>query len=166
MAESSVDQSENDVVLREVNPDDVAIFYRQQLDAEANHMAAFTVKDPSDKKAFKERWLRILSDNNIVKRTILYEGQVAGNVLVFDQFGKRSVGYWLGREFWDKGIATAALKLVLKQVEARPLYARVAKDNRGSMRVLQKSGFVVYGEDKGFAYARGAEIEEYIYRLD
>lgn len=166
MAESSVDQSENDVALRDVVPDDVAIFYRQQLDAEANRMAAFTVKDPSDKKAFKERWLRILSANSITKQTILYEGQVAGNIMGFDQFEKPSVGYWLGREFWGKGIATAALKLFLKQVATRPLYARVAKDNQGSMRVLEKCGFAICGEDKGFAHARGTEIEEYIYRLD
>lgn len=42
---------------------------------------------------------------------------------------------------------------------------RTAKDNLASLRVLQKCGFVITGEDQGFANARGAEIEEYVLTL-
>ena len=70
--------------------------------------------------------------------------------------------YWLGREFWGKGIATWALTEFLVFEQCRPIYARVAKDNLASLRVLQKCGFVITGEDKGFANARGQETEEYI----
>ena len=56
--------------------------------------------------------------------------------------------------------------MFLEFVTVRPLYARAAKDNIGSRRVLEKCGFVICGEDKGFAHARGAEIEEYVLRLD
>ena len=48
----------------------------------------------------------------------------------------------------------------------RPLYARAAKDNIGSRRVLEKCGFVVIGEDKGYAHARGMETEEVVLRLN
>jgi RimJ/RimL family protein N-acetyltransferase len=41
----------------------------------------------------------------------------------------------------------------------------VAFDNQGSQKVLEKCGFVKIGTDKGFANARQAEIEEYIYKL-
>ena len=46
------------------------------------------------------------------------------------------------------------------------MYARVAKDNLGSQRVLQKCGFVIIGEDKGFANARAQEIEELLLVLE
>ena len=48
----------------------------------------------------------------------------------------------------------------------RPLYGRAAADNLGSLRVLEKCGFVRVGSERGFASARGEEIEEVILRLD
>jgi len=43
---------------------------------------------------------------------------------------------------------------------ARPLYARGAKDNITSIRVLEKCGFTISGYDKAFASARGEEVEK------
>ncbi|GAB4579398.1 MAG: hypothetical protein Fur0022_21360 [Anaerolineales bacterium] len=67
--------------------------------------------------------------------------------------------------FWGKGIATEALPLFLEIQTVRPLYARAVKDNFGSIRVLEKCGFVKIGEDKGFANARGMEVEEVVMEL-
>jgi RimJ/RimL family protein N-acetyltransferase len=75
------------------------------------------------------------------------------------------VTYWIGREFWGRGIATAALAEFLKLQTTRPIFGRAAKDNVGSLRVLAKCGFVIIREDKGYAYARGEEVEEYVLRL-
>ena len=77
----------------------------------------------------------------------------------------REVGYWIGQEFWGKGIATQALRLFLEKVALRPMYARAAKDNLASIRVLQKCGFTICGESKGYANARGCEIEEVLFIL-
>jgi len=82
--------------------------------------------------------------------------------VAFEQFGRPSVGYWLGREFWDRGIATRALAEFLTLIPTRPLYARAASDNVGSIRVLEKCGFIRHGTDRGYAYARAAEIDEVI----
>jgi RimJ/RimL family protein N-acetyltransferase len=150
------------VRLRDTVEADLSIFFEHQLDPVANHMAAFIVEDPSDRAAFDARWARILADDSITKKTVLVDGQVAGHVTGFEQFGKPSVGYWLGREFWGRGIATRALAEFLTLVETRPLYARAASDNIGSIRVLEKCGFTITGTDRGFAHARGAEIEEVI----
>lgn len=155
-----------DVLLREVTADDLTILFEQQLDPEANVMAAFTAKDPTDRDAFLMRWAKILGDETITKRVILFDGQVVGNIGSFEMFGERAVGYWIGKEYWGKGIATRALSLFLEHVEVRPLHARAAKDNAASLRVLQKCGFTIVGEDKGFSNARGAEVEEFILRLD
>lgn len=156
----------NKIRLREVIDDDLPIFFEQQLDPAANYMAAFTVKDPTDREAFMARWARILGDEANINRTILYNGQVAGHVASFEQFGEREVTYWIGKAYWGRGIATDALAELLKQVKIRPLYARAVKDNIASLRVLAKCGFAIVGEDKGYANARGEEVEEYILRLE
>ncbi len=76
------------------------------------------------------------------------------------------VTYWLGREFWGRGLATQALKRLLQLVATRPILARSAQDNPGSIRVLQKCGFKIVGEDQGFAQGRGEVTAEFILRLD
>ena len=91
--------------------------------------------------------------------------RVAGNVLMFPHAGQPEVGYWVGREFWGRGVATRALAEFLRLVARRPLHARVATDNAASLRVLEKCGFASTGRDRGFAHGRGTEVEEYVLRL-
>ncbi|MGN6801415.1 MAG: GNAT family N-acetyltransferase [Ginsengibacter sp.] len=74
--------------------------------------------------------------------------------------------YWIDKSFWGKGIATTALKNLLVIVNTRPIFGRVAFDNFGSQKVLEKCGFVRIGSDKGFANARKKDIEEFIYKLE
>ncbi len=150
------------VRLRPTTAEDLPILFEQQLDPEANHMAAFTAKDPSDRQAFTAHWNKILADNSIENMTVLANGQIAGYLVFFEQFGSPSVAYWLGKPFWGKGIATQALTAFLALLPVRPVYARVAKDNVGSIRVLHKCGFRQAGEDAGFSNARGCDVEELI----
>jgi RimJ/RimL family protein N-acetyltransferase len=155
----------NDLRLRDVTGGDLPIFFEQQLDATANWMAAFTAKDPTDRAAFDTRWAKILADPDIVKQTIDVDGHVGGHIMSFEQDGVREICYWLGQEFWGRGIATCALGEFLMHVTTRPLYARVVKDNLASMRVLEKCGFMSCGTDRGFANARGEEVDEVIMML-
>jgi RimJ/RimL family protein N-acetyltransferase len=158
---------ENQLLLRDVLPDDLPIFFEQQLDQEAIYMAAFTRKDPTDREAFMAHWHKILGIETCIIKTILFNGQVAGSVSSYEEEGRPEVTYWLGREYWGKGVATWALKeLLAHHSQKRPMYARVAKDHAGSRRVLEKCGFRMIGEDKGFANARGQEIEELLLELD
>jgi RimJ/RimL family protein N-acetyltransferase len=151
----------NQLLLRDVLNDDLPIFFEYQLDPEANYMAAFTAKDPTNQEAFMAHWHKILTDKANIIRTILFNGNVAGSVSSYEEEGKPEVTYWLGKEYWGKGIATWALTEFLTQHnKTRPIYARVAKDNPGSRRVLEKCGFRIIGESSGFANARGQEIEE------
>jgi RimJ/RimL family protein N-acetyltransferase len=150
------------VELREVVENDLPIFFENQLDPTANYMAAFTSKDPADREAFDAHWKKILADETIPIKTILFGNHVAGSVLSYEMGGEREVSYWLGKEYWGQGIATRALGLYLEMVQQCPMYARAAKDNLGSIRVLEKCGFKPLDSDKGFANARGKEIEEVI----
>ena len=154
------------VILRDVVEDDLPIFFEHQNDPDASRMAAFTAKDPADQSAFRAHWNRIMGDKQILIKTILHHGVVAGHVLSFEQFGKKAVSYWVAKEYWGKGIATKALAGFLAQVAIRPLYARAAKDNIGSIRVLEKCGFNLTGDDKGYSNARGDEVEEFIFKLE
>ena len=149
-------------VLRDVAESDIPTFFDHQLDSTANHMAAFTSKDPTDGEAYRDHWNRLLSDETIRKQAILLDGCVVGHVASFERAGKREVTYWIGRKHWGKGLATKALEEYLQQEVRRPLYARVAKDNVASLRVLKKCEFSSCGEDKGFSNARGEEVEEYV----
>ena len=154
------------ITLREVESPDLEIFYAHQLDPEAIRMAAFTVKDPNDKVAFTAHWEKILSSPEITNRTIVAQGRVIGHIACYPDGKKLEITYWLGREHWGHGLATQALQQMLHLVDARPLSARAAADNLGSLRVLQKCGFRISGTDKGFAHGRGEDTEEYILRLD
>jgi len=154
--------------LREVVDSDLPVLFEQQLDIEANKMAAFTSKDPRDEVAFQAHWAKIRSDSSITNRTIMVNNRVAGHIASFkdEAFGKPEVTYWIGKEFWGRGIATEALNQLLDLVKLKPIYARVAGDNLGSIRVLKKCHFVVIGTNVAFAEARGEEIEELILKLE
>lgn len=158
-------KQENDIKIRRVIGSDLQIFFEQQLDPDANQMAAFTSKDPADREAFDTKWKKILADKTITIRTILSDDAVAGHVVSHSWFGDPEVSYWIGKEFWGNGIATNALAQLLAELKERPLFARVAKDNIRSIRVLEKCGFIVSGSDKGFANARNEEVEEFIYKI-
>jgi RimJ/RimL family protein N-acetyltransferase len=154
------------LLLRDVIEDDLPIFFEQQLDSDANYMAAFTAKDPTNRDAFMAHWNRILADPTVIIKTIVFDGHVVGSVLSYEESGRPEVSYWLGKEYWGKGLATRALSDFLAHSNTtRPIYARVAQDNIGSLRVLAKCGFMITGESKGFANARGKDIEELILEL-
>jgi RimJ/RimL family protein N-acetyltransferase len=157
----------NELLLRDVIDADLPVFFEYQLDEQANAMAAFTAKDPTDREAFMAHWHKILADSTVIVQTIIFNGHVAGSVLSYEDEGQPEVSYWLGRDYWGKGIATWALREFLAHHNhTRPIYARVAKDNLGSRRVLEKCGFKIVGESRGFANARGREIEELLLELD
>ena len=156
------------VELRAVRAEDLPIFFEQQGDPLANHMAAFTAKDPSDRNEFETHWTRILGDPEVMMRTITGDGRVVGYVGRFHdrELGKPAVAYWIGREDWGRGIATRALTALLREAAERPLYARASADNVGSIRVLEKCGFILAGRGRGFANARGRETDEVVMCLD
>ena len=154
------------ITLREVESSDLDTFYWNELDPEASRMAAFVSQERKDKAAFQAHWNKILQSPQNTNRTIVADGNVAGYIACFPNEEHLEVTYWLGRQFWGKGLATRALERMLRLVRERPIFARAAADNIGSIRVLEKCGFKIVGRDKGFASGRGEETEEYVLRVD
>jgi RimJ/RimL family protein N-acetyltransferase len=156
-----------DLVLRDVVTDDLPMLFEQQLDPAANYMAAFTSKDPTDRNAFLAHWAKILADKTVVMKTIIVKGKIIGSVGSFHMFGQHQVTYWIGKDYWGKGFASRALSKFLQEVvTGRPIYARAAKDNAASIRVMEKCGFTFVGYAKSFASARGKKIDEIIMKLE
>jgi RimJ/RimL family protein N-acetyltransferase len=153
------------VSLRPTNQADLAILFLFQLDPQAAYLAAFMPKDFTNKVAYLKKFTRFLRDPTIHMQTILVAGAIASSIAKFELAGKAELTYWLDRGYWGKGIATAALTQFLTLEPTRPLIGRVAFDNIGSQRVLEKAGFVKIRKDTGFASARQAEIAEFIYQL-
>ena len=141
------------ILLRPVTESDLPIFYLHQADQDAARMAGFPSRAEA---AHRAHWHKIMADADNILRTVVVDGEVAGNMVSFMMEGVREVGYWLGREFWGRGIASAALEQFLQEVKPRQLYAHVAKTNPGSMRVLEKCKFVLQEETE----------KEVIYRLE
>ena len=131
-------------LLRDVIESDLPVFFEHQTDPEAVRMADVPSRE---REAFMAHWQNILANETLTKKTIVFGGQVAGNVVSWDQDGRRLVGYWVGKEFWGKGLATKALAELIDELP-RPLHAYVAKTNIGSIRVLEKCGFVRSDEDE------------------
>ncbi len=148
----------NEISLRDVRESDLPVFFEQQLDPDATRMASFPARSRDE---FMAHWAKSLSDNTAILKTVVVNGDVAGNIVAWEQPGEPKVGYWLGKEYWGRGIASEALSQFLMHVTVRPLFARVAKQNIASIRVLQKCGFTMQGEDT-FAAVDGGVGEEFI----
>ncbi|HEU0132574.1 MAG TPA: GNAT family N-acetyltransferase [Mycobacteriales bacterium] len=138
------------VALRPVLPSDLDAFYANQADAEAAAVAGVPSRD---RAAFDAHWARMLAEPDGPLRTVLVDGAVAGNLVSWRDGGRRLVGYWLGREWWGRGVATAALRLYLAELTERPLHALVSHRNAASARVLEKCGFLPVSRDEiGVSY--------------
>ncbi len=154
-----------DVILRNTNTNDLHTLFEFQLDEDANYLAAFTSENPADKKVYIEKWTSLLSDEKVNVKTILLDSDIVGSIAKFEMNGNAEITYWIGKEFWGKGIASSALKKFLEIEKTRPIYGRVAFDNIGSQKVLVNCGFSEIGTERGFANAREKEIEEFVFEL-
>jgi RimJ/RimL family protein N-acetyltransferase len=154
-----------EVALRPVEVTDLDAIFEQMREPESVRMAAFTAKDPNDRSAFDAHMARIMSSPENVFLAVTYEGRLVGTIGSFVSEGMTEVTYWIQRSSWGKGIATQALGKLLEQTSIRPVRARAASDNVGSLRVLRKAGFRPIAIEVAFAQARDAEIEETILEL-
>jgi RimJ/RimL family protein N-acetyltransferase len=152
--------------LTKTTKEDLESLFVFQTNEEGIWMAAFMPEDPHDKEAYMKKWTAIVENPEIRMQTIRFEDRIIGSVAHFEMMGEIHVAYWIDQPYWGRGLATGSLKAFLAGSVTRPLFARVAYDNYGSQKVLEKCGFKSIGKDKGFANARNMEIEEFIYKFE
>lgn len=127
------------VTLRTSVPADVETFFAHQAEPEGVRRANFPARE---RAAYFKHWDdKIFAVPQNHAWTVLVDGRIAGNVVSWPQDGERMVGYWLGEEFWGRGIGTAAVRLFLEEETERPLHADVHAGNVASIRLLERCGF-------------------------
>lgn len=156
---------EPNIKLRPTIIADLEILFQFQLNEEGRQLAAFMSKDATDKEAYIAKYSKFLDNPTINNQTILLNDVIVGSIANFVMGEDTELTYWIDWKFWGKGIASKALQEFLLIETTRPIFGRVAFDNFGSQRVLEKNGFLKVGTDKGFAIARQMEVEEFVYRL-
>jgi RimJ/RimL family protein N-acetyltransferase len=153
------------VTLRPVTDADFDALFELESDVVGSDMIAFLPRDPGDRPAFMRHWQRISTDDSVITRIIEADGAFAGYAVSFLTDGERQVGYWVLRELWGRGIASAALAALVSEIPERPLWGSTASDNLGSQRVLEHVGFAFVRTERSHAPRRGTEIDENVYRL-
>ncbi|MEV0380688.1 GNAT family N-acetyltransferase [Nonomuraea sp. NPDC050643] len=139
------------VRLRDVVEADLEVFLEQEHDPEAVRRSRFA---PRERERFLTHWkTKILGDPTVFVQAIMVDDVLAGNLVAWWEDDRRFIGYWLGREFWGRGVGTRALKLFLGVERNRPLHADPFHANTASVRLLEKHGFqrsgtIQHGEDE------------------
>lgn len=157
---------ETAVWLRDVTESDLKLFHRFEQEGEEGEMVSSAPLAYDDAKPYRWDWHAMFYGSGVLRKSIIYQGQVAGYMLYFDQFGEQEVGYRLGRDFWGRGIATQALRLFLQEVTVRPIYGRAVQHNLASIRVMEKCGFRRCGLGRAYGQVNGREVNEVFLRLD
>lgn len=153
------------VALKETELSDLEQLFIYQADEEAAHMAAFVNENWNDKEAYLAKWKKLLSDGKVNIRSIMLDDKVIGSVSTWWLMDELQISYGIGKEYWNKGITTHALQQFLSVIPDRPLFGRVAYDNIGSAKILEKCGFKKIKEEMFYAHARKKEIVEIVFLL-
>lgn len=154
-----------DVALRPIRDADLDTLFEQRRDPESVHMAAFTAADPDDRRAFDAHMSKLRCAPDVTIRAIIRDGHLVGSIASFVMEDRTENTYWVDRSAWGQGVASRALAQFLQMLDVRPVYARAASDNTGSLRVLQKAGFTMIGTEVSYAPGRRTEVEEAIFCL-
>jgi len=104
---------------------------------------------------------------------IVVDGAAVGGiglVLNTDVFRRSAeIGYWLGEEFWGRGIATEAVRALtdyaFSNFDLCRVYAGVFEWNPASMRVLEKAGYQFEARLKKHITKDGHTMDQFIYAI-
>jgi RimJ/RimL family protein N-acetyltransferase len=104
---------------------------------------------------------------------IVVDGEAVGGigiVLQPDVFRRSAeIGYWLGEQYWGRGIVTEALRALTEYAFANfdlcRIYAGVFESNPASMRVLEKAGYEFEGRMKKAVTKDGKTMDDFIYAI-
>ena len=153
------------IELRPLDEDDLDAVFEMMRDRGAIAMAAFTAQDPDDRAAFDAWIARERAAQDVLYLVVTENSGFAGTAAAFTVEGDREVSFWLARHAWGRGVATAALRLLISHEAERPLYARAAAHNTAAIAVLTKTGFTEVSRNLAFAPGLGREAEEIVFAL-
>lgn len=118
------------------------------IDANREHLKNLVwVKDATEAST-KQFLMKVILGEPFF-RLIEVDDQIAGTITIRQEADGFSIGYWVAKEFSGMGVASLAVNKMLKVfTKGRIVHARVRRFNEGSLKVLEKNGFVIIGEQK------------------
>lgn len=155
------------VYLREYADSDLDRLVHLANDENVSQHLVYTFPYPYT-RADAEWWIGTGSkQNGRIARVVEYHGVFVGTVGITPQSGWREhlgeIGYWLGQDYWGRGIATAAVQQMtdygFSNRHFRKLYATVLAPNIASMSVLEKCGYQREGILKNEVQKGGAYFD-------
>lgn len=153
------------IELRALDDDDLDAIFEMMRDRDAIAMTAFTADDPDDRDAFGAWIARERSSADVLLRVVTENGGFAGTAAAFTVGADREVSFWIARHAQGRGVATAALRLLISREPVRPLFARVPAHNAAAIAVLTKAGFTEVSRNAAFAPGVGRDVEEIVFTL-
>jgi RimJ/RimL family protein N-acetyltransferase len=136
--------------LRPWRADDVGVLPRVANDPEVARYMNHRFPSPYT-RADAAAWIRLkLDERDLLHWAIDVDGELAGGIGlirgVLEHAGNVAIGYWIGRRFWGRGIASDALRALsahaIETLRPRRLWANVMGANAASARVLEKAGYL------------------------
>ncbi|WP_455511010.1 GNAT family N-acetyltransferase [Butyricimonas paravirosa] len=121
-----------------------------------------------------DKYIRMVQAQSYVQNfAIEVEGEAVGGVGIVPSTDverlSAEVGYWLGEDYWGRGIMSEAVALlvdyVFQETEIIRLFASVYEYNPASMKVLEKVGFTRQAILRDAAIKNGRVIDMYYYDL-
>jgi [ribosomal protein S5]-alanine N-acetyltransferase len=111
--------------------------------------------------------------NPVQNFAILHDNVLAGGAGIIvkqDVYRKTAeIGYWIAEQFWGRGIATEAVKLItacaFRSFDIVRLQAEVFEHNKASMKVLEKNGFTLEGVHRKAVIKNGVLLDDYVWVL-
>ena len=126
---------------------------------------------PYTKKDAKE-WLELVKKQKIVTTfCVEVDGELAGSIGVTlrdDVYRKTAeIGYFIGEEYWGKGVATEAIKQMVNYLQKKfdivRIYAEVFEFNKASMKALEKNGFYLECVRKKAAFKNNMIVDDCVW---
>lgn len=117
-------------------------------------------------------WIELVNNSNPkINFAIDVEGRVVGGIGLMMQTDvarvSAEIGYWLGKEYWGKGIMTKAVsgmsEWAFRNFPITRLYALVFDFNESSAKVLEKCGYQLEGRLRKAAIKDGRIVDELLY---
>jgi RimJ/RimL family protein N-acetyltransferase len=162
-----------DQVIRSFRRDDVAalVKYANNRNVSANLMERFPFPYT---EANARRWLELVAAMEVETAFAIADAdELIGGIglMLREEVFRRTaeVGFWLGEPFWNRGIATRAVRAMVdwgfSELDLERIQARVFEENRASARVLEKAGFSYEGRLRRSVTKRGRTFDQFVYAI-
>ncbi len=162
-----------EVSIRTFKPEDAEFLARYLANDKILDQLRDHIPRPYSLSDAREHIERSMKDDPVVNFAVEYSGEFAGSISVKPQDDIYShsaeTGYWIAEPFWNKGVATAAIKLAVQygfeELGLMRVFAGVMENNTGSIRALVKAGFQPEGILRKGIVKNGEYLDEHRFAI-